>query len=104
MDLNNRDLLLLVQLVEQNGIEETDLIYEEFINHKVFKLSHNELNNNKIKITKEELKNEINNILNDHKDKNIIEICEFFYKKRIDEIKFELLEIDKNFTEIKSSA
>ncbi|KAH3679879.1 hypothetical protein WICMUC_000622 [Wickerhamomyces mucosus] len=103
-ELNTRDRLLLAQLIEEHKAENIDLIYEKFVNHLVFSLSHNELNCQTLELNRDSLKSIIQELLAEHEGLTIVGICELYYLKRREEIINQLLKNKATFAEIKGRA
>lgn len=111
--LNNRDLLLLSQIVEQNGgiclededySSELEIIHQQFTTHPVFLLSHNELHETQLEISQEQLGEIIEELKQLHGDKTIVQICEFYYQKRIKELESSIHTLETQFGEVKKRA
>lgn len=108
--LNTRDILLLAQLVEQHGgiqlndeefASKLDLIHEEYVNHPVFLLSHNELNEGRLDISKQALSGIIRDLLERHPGESIVEICELYYQQRIQELEAGIRTLEDQFAKVR---
>ena len=100
-DLNTRDRLLLVQLIEQYGFDDIELLHSRYTNHPAFQLSHNKLQGTDGQITRQHLQALIDGLLAEYPDKNIIQLCEQFYAQRIEELSQELSRNKELFTATK---
>lgn len=101
-DLNTRDLLLLSQLIERHGLD-IGVLYETFVEHPAFVLSHNELNGQKLDFSQEEFQQVVNQLLEQHRDLNSIQLCELFYARRVEELTQEIDETHRRFHSVKGS-
>lgn len=102
-ELNVRDRLLLSQILEAEGLDSYLTIHERFINHPVFKLSHNKLEGTELPLSESQVEQLVNELLAEHEDMKIVTICEHYYNLRIEELLTEIRDTKTEFDTAKHS-
>lgn len=102
-ELNVRDRLLLSQILEAEGLDNYAKIHERFVNHPVFKLSHNKLEGTELQPTEDQVEQLVHDLLAEHEDMKIVSICEHYYNLRIEELLTEIRDTKTEFDSAKHS-
>lgn len=113
-DLNTRDILLLAQLVEEQGTANTTKLYNQYICHPTYKLSHYD---DPVIQNEHEFSAIVTELLTSplpipwavapgkegEQLPNILQICEYYYLLRQEEILKEMDAVKQQFDALKQT-